>query len=452
MPYFKNTVLLPRLHVLPCPPMNGVDTDLDNLCKPAKMMLFCAVLLRCVQQAPHKARLYSTVLMGKVVALFPTNAPPARSWRDSHPQGTIVMNPLYHAQLEEKIRSWRALFADSEAAGLEVFSSPPEHYRMRAEFRIWHEGERLFYAMFAPGQKAGRANVITMRTFAPASATINTLMLPLLGALESNACLRHKLYQAEFLSTLSGEMLVTLVYHRALDEAWREESARLAQRFSCALVGRSRGQKVVIGQDFVDEVLTVDGASLHYRQFEGSFTQPNAAVAQHMLSWARACAADIGGDLLELYCGNGHFTFALAPLFRQVLATEISKTSVAAARWGMEKNGLSNIRLARLSAQELTEALNGEREFQRLREAQVCLDDYDFQMVLVDPPRAGVDEGTLKLLQRFPNILYISCNPETLRANAEVLNTTHRISRRALFDQFPFTPHIESGILWTRRA
>ena len=62
-----------------------------------------------------------------------------------------------------------------------------------------------------------------------------------------------------------------------------------------------------------------------------------------------------------------------------------------------------------------------------------------------------MDADTLRLLQEFENIIYVSCNPETLHANLATLTQTHRIERAALFDQFPFTPHIESGVLLRRR-
>ena len=112
-------------------------------------------------------------------------------------------------------------------------------------------------------------------------------------------------------------------------------------------------------------------------------------------------------------------------------------------------NGVDNVTLVRLSAEELTEALNGVRPFRRL--AEVDLASYDFGTVFVDPPRAGMDPDTCELTRRFDRILYISCNPETLAANIQQLNDTHRISRCALFDQFPYTHHMEAGVLLERR-
>ena len=62
-----------------------------------------------------------------------------------------------------------------------------------------------------------------------------------------------------------------------------------------------------------------------------------------------------------------------------------------------------------------------------------------------------MDQATLDMVQGYERILYISCNPETLAANIAQLHDTHRISRCALFDQFPFTHHMESGVLLERR-
>ena len=129
-----------------------------------------------------------------------------------------------------------------------------------------------------------------------------------------------------------------------------------------------------------------------------------------------------------------------------MLATEVSKTSVYAAQWNIEANQRDNIKIARLSAEEFTEAYTQSREFRRLQEQGISLKDYDFSTIFVDPPRAGVDDETLKLVSQFDNIIYISCNPETLRANLDTLCQTHTVERAALFDQFPFTHHIESGV------
>lgn len=54
-----------------------------------------------------------------------------------------------------------------------------------------------------------------------------------------------------------------------------------------------------------------------------------------MLEWALDVTKGATGDLLELYCGNGNFSLALARNFDRVLATEIAKPSVAAAQYNI---------------------------------------------------------------------------------------------------------------------
>ena len=223
---------------------------------------------------------------------------------------------------------------------------------------------------------------------------------------------------------------------------------------------------MVLGDDYVTEELEVDGRVLTYKQLEGGFTQPNAGMCVKMLEWARCAAVndvDPGpdasrtagpetrrdDDLLELYCGNGNFTIAMAPMFRRCLATEVSKVSVAACRENIVTNGADNITVVRLSSEELTLALDQGKYFSRLD--GVDLDEFDLKTVLVDPPRAGMGEEVSKFVSRFPRIVYISCNPATLAEDVRTLESTHRVARFAVFDQFPYTPHLECGALLVAR-
>ena len=364
-----------------------------------------------------------------------------------------VVDPTrYAAQLAAKVQRFRADFAALNVPEPQIFASPPQHYRLRAEFRIWHAGDSLDYVMFDPD--APRVPIV-IADFPTAAESINRLMPLLREQLLAVETLRQRLYTVEFLATLSGDMLLTLIYHRHLDESWQRAAERLQDALDVRIIGRSRGQKIVLRNDYVTEKLLVsagtagDARTLEYRQIEGSFTQPNGHTNQHMLSWASAQMKNIGGDLIELYCGNGNFTIALAPYFERVLATEIAKASVHAAEHNLIANGIENVALVRMSSDEISAALAGEREFRRLRD--IALQDYRFTTLLVDPPRAGLDERTLNLAQRFDNVLYISCNPGTLRENLNTLNGTHRIAALALFDQFPYTHHLECGVLLQKR-
>ncbi|MDP4985579.1 tRNA (uridine(54)-C5)-methyltransferase TrmA [Pseudoalteromonas tunicata] len=362
----------------------------------------------------------------------------------------IIINPaLYEQQLNEKKHTIAAQFARFGVNDLEVFASEEKHYRQRAEFRVWHDGEDLFHIMFDQQSK----EKIRVEQFDPAAPLIFALMPRLIAELKTKEVLRRKLFQIDYLSTLSGEILVSMLYHKALDDEWltaiKELKNKLSGEFNIDFIGRARKQKIALGKEYVVEKLTVAGKQLVYQQVENSFTQPNAKVNQKMLEWALDISQNLSNDLLELYCGNGNFSIALAPAFNRVLATEISKSSVASAQFNIAENKITNLDIIRMSSEEFTEAMKGEKEFSRLK--GIDLKSYNCQSILVDPPRAGLDEGTTRLVQNYDNIIYISCNPQTLERDLEVLTQTHKVERFAIFDQFPYTHHIESGVFLTRK-
>ena len=352
----------------------------------------------------------------------------------------------YDTQHAAKVAVFKESFAPYVLPEPAVFPSAPRHYRLRAEFRVWHQGDDIAYAMFDPENPK---RPVLMAEFPVASATICAAMPRLRERVLANDILRHRLYAVDFLSTLSGELLVTLIYHRPLDEAWEGAARQLAADLGVGIIGRSRGQKVILDRDWVQESFELDGRQLSYQQPENGFSQPNGGVNRHMLGWARTQAAGLGGDLLELYCGNGNFTVALAPLFDRVLATEMSKPSVHAAQANLAANNIGNTALVRMSSDEISAALAGRETFQRLKD--IDLAGYAFSTIFVDPPRSGLDPATVELASRFANILYISCNPQTLQENVAALQATHRIAAAAAFDQFPYTHHLECGLLLTRR-
>ncbi|HJV25578.1 MAG TPA: tRNA (uridine(54)-C5)-methyltransferase TrmA [Aromatoleum sp.] len=353
----------------------------------------------------------------------------------------------YPSQLAEKVARFTADFAPLGVPAPEVFQSEPLHYRLRAEFRLWHHGGRVDYAMF---DSEDPKTPVLLDDFPPAAAPIAAVMPRLRERLQADEVLKRKLFQVDFLATLSGELMVSLVYHRALDEAWETAACVLAAELGVQLIGRSRKQKIVLDRDWLLEEFELDGRRLRYQQIEGSFTQPNGGVNRQMLGWARRQAAGAGGDLLELYCGNGNFTIALAPLFDRVLATEVSKSSVRAAHYNLEANGIDNITMVRMSSDEISDALAGGREYRRMKD--VGLADYRFTTLFVDPPRSGLDEATVKVARGFDRILYVSCNPQTLRDNVAALADTHEIAAAAVFDQFPYTHHLECGLVLSRRT
>ena len=133
-----------------------------------------------------------------------------------------------------------------------------------------------------------------------------------------------------------------------------------------------------------------------------------------------------------------------------VVATEVSKASVAVAQHNLKQNEVVNAKVFRVSSEEFTEAWKGRSELNRLKE--VDFKTLKLETLLVDPPRAGLDDETVQLLKEFKQIVYVSCNPDTLHDNLLQVAETHKITKFALFDQFPYTDHIECGVFLERIA
>ncbi|MBN2870670.1 MAG: tRNA (uridine(54)-C5)-methyltransferase TrmA, partial [Campylobacterales bacterium] len=326
-----------------------------------------------------------------------------------------------------------------------VCRSPEQQFRSRAEFKIYHDDGGMSYAMNRMDRQ-GMVKIASCSIVSPAIASVMEKLLPLLAELEMG----RKLFGVDFLASGEGEMCVSLLYHRALDEEWKAKASVLQERLGIHLIGRSRKQKVVLSQDYVTETLEISGRAYRYIHIENSFTQPNARVNEQMVVWSLDQLDGIGGDLLELYCGAGNFTIPFASKFDRVLATEISKASIHAAKQNMELNGVSNIDFVRLSAEEFTQALDRVRPFRRME--GIDLENYRLKTLFVDPPRAGLDEAACAFAARFDHLLYISCNPETLRRDLEILERTHTVTAMAAFDQFPYTHHLEMGVMLTKKG
>ncbi len=358
----------------------------------------------------------------------------------------------YDAQLKVKVSKTLEEFSGFGVDAIDVYKSTPLNYRMRAEFRVWHDGDDFYYVMFNQETK----EKYRVDAFPAAAEVINELMPLMIEAVLADQELKRRLFQIDYLASLSGQVVISLLYHRQLTDEWEVAARALREKlrakgFTVEIIGRAKRQKRIIERDYVVEKLQVFDQVYSYKQMENSFTQPNGLVAQKMLEWAVECTRGSHGDLLELYCGNGNFSIALAQNFRKLLATELAKPSVESAQWNIERNEISNLKIARLSAQEFTEAMKGERVFTRLKQQEIDLQTYDFQTVFVDPPRAGMDEDSVRMIQGYNTIVYISCNPESLKENLDQLSETHKVVKLALFDQFPYTHHREVGVILEKK-
>lgn len=186
---------------------------------------------------------------------------------------------------------------------------------------------------------------------------------------------------------------------------------------------------------------TGETARLEFSVSPSAFFQPNTKQAEQLYSLAFQLL-DITPDsvIYDLYCGAGALGICAARTARQVLGVEISPESSLDARANAARNGLTNVTIVTGAVRDVIDKVRGEKSFPMP------------DIVMVDPPRAGLDAETLgHLIELRPRkILYISCNPSTQAENVKVLmQAGYQIQALQPVDQFPHTAHIENIVVLT---
>lgn len=203
------------------------------------------------------------------------------------------------------------------------------------------------------------------------------------------------------------------------------------------------GAAVDLGRVEVDAsqvVAKVPGEG-HFTLDAGQFRQSNPKVNALLVGRVAALLSELGGRrVLELFCGAGNFSFALAGQLDALYGLEGSPETVRAAQTMASEAGLGHLRFARAD-------LFTARSFDAVAAS-------DFDAVLLDPPRDGALEVARWLASAdnpIPNVVYVACDPGCMARDLGVLSEGGwRVEGLEFFDMFPRTRHIET-LAWLRR-
>lgn len=188
-------------------------------------------------------------------------------------------------------------------------------------------------------------------------------------------------------------------------------------------------------------------------------------------------------SLMELYCGNANHSVALAPLFDTIFGVEINPNLIQAAKDNLNMNRIHTVDVVQGDCKEFCRQLTNAKQ-QRCHAGPTCGDirvhcavgtpqkrhsclgpcqcnlnptekmtknDIRTSVILVDPPRGGLDRYSKQFLVRFSHAVYISCNPESLLRDLESISRSHSVARFAFLDHFPYTKHVECAVLLIKR-
>ena len=191
------------------------------------------------------------------------------------------------------------------------------------------------------------------------------------------------------------------------------------------------------GKDHIIEQME----GLRFKVGPKSFYQTNSAQAYELYRVARDFA-DLQPDevLYDLYTGTGTIANFCAARCRRVVGIEYVPEAIADAKINSELNGIRN---TVFYAGDMKAVLD---------DAFVAANGHP-DVVILDPPRAGVDEPVLDVLLRAApqRIVYVSCNPATQARDLAVLDAAYRIEAVQPVDMFPHTHHVENVVKLVRR-
>ena len=363
---------------------------------------------------------------------------------------------------------------------VETFASPKKYFRLRCRLgthiRLSGSGTVVDKLTFLQWDEQGVPS-IEVEVLPIVSTTINQILGLMKSVLEGRGgeavSLCQHLSSIHVLSSLQGQAVVTLVYdkEKGLGEnetQWREAAAWFIneiqiERPDVSIIGQSKGVRFVEprDKDFVMETLEVaipdscNTAKLYYKQPVNGFSNPNGKVNELCLGWLCSVAYSNcnggEGDLLEMYSGCSNHTVGIAKFFRSVVCVELNKALCEAAKYNLGLNNITNVAVITGPSEKFARAILRKGSY---RDANR---EYSFSAVLVDPPRGGLDADTRSLLRRgqFRSIIYISCNPDSLVRDLQIIcsDGTYRVERFAVCDHFAYSKgHLESLVLLTRNV
>ena len=323
-----------------------------------------------------------------------------------------------------KFESFKKSISSDFNDDIKINMSPATSFRSRCEFSYLDNS----YVMFEKDKK------LYLDDFTLASSCIRKIMPDLLDEIIKSKCLDKKLFQINFRANSNNIVLVTLIYHKSIDNEMINKIEAISKKLNINLIVRSKNYIYRTSDNYFEDFIN----NIKVYQTDNCFYQPNKFLLTKMIKRVELYIEE-PKDLLELYCGVGTFTLQLANKFNRIFATESNRESIKCLDKAIAINKLTNIYKSRLSAEELDEAFNG-RSFFRMKD--IDLNKFNFSHVLVDPPRSGLTDEVINLISKFKNIIYISCNGETYLRDIKKLRS-HKIKKIEIFDQFPNTRHME---------
>ena len=359
-----------------------------------------------------------------------------------------------HLTYEEELEAKRQRVADAlrriggaDIAVSEILPSPRVlHYRNKSQFPVGRDGAIGFYRARSHAVIPVSDCLLQRPEANRAAQALGRYMaryaVPGYDETTGTGLIRH-LYVR---TSATGASLVCVVangerlpHEAQLVEALREACPGMV---GAVLNTNTRNTNVILGEDYrtlwgidrLEDIL----CGLRFTLSVPSFYQVNRDQAERLYGRAIQMAGLTGQEtVLDLYCGTGTITLAMAGQARRVIGAEIVAPAIEDARRNAARNGIANAEFFCGDAGAVAERLAAEQ----LRP----------DVITVDPPRKGLGEEVVPAIARMApeRVVYVSCDPATLARDVKrFAGAGYALTQAVAVDMFPRTAHVETvGLL-----
>jgi 23S rRNA (uracil1939-C5)-methyltransferase len=324
---------------------------------------------------------------------------------------------------------------------LSPLTANPYGYRRKARYSVRHvvKKQRVLIGFRELHNPRFLADINTCHVLHPSLAA---LISPLQDCLSTLECSKH-IAQIE---AAVGDNATALIFRhlQPFSEADHKKIIDFAREYKIWLYLQPGGYNTIhkvypLDDHFYLRYDVTETISLYFSPAD--FTQINANINRQMIAEAlRLLDLNKNDKVLDLFCGIGNFSLAIAEKCAQVIGIEGEKAMVERAIMNAQINRIEN---ASFLACDLNQT-----------EKIAAILPRDANKLLIDPPRSGAREVVSTLpLDNIDIIVYISCNPATLARDAGILNDRGFDLELALvMDMFTHTEHVEAMAMFKKRA
>ena len=346
----------------------------------------------------------------------------------------------------ERVRQALNRIGGESFTEMPILAAPTcEGYRNKAQYPVASRKDRAYAGFFKAGThevvENRRCLILPRETDDVKDAVmdyVNQFRVSVYDESTGKGLLRH-IYVRR--GTVSGQVLVCLVVNgRKLPhtDALLERLEKITGFTTLVLSVNTRAGNAVLG----DEFITLYGpgyiedtlCGLNFRLSPRSFYQVNHHQAQRLYEAAIERAGITKDDtVLDLYCGVGTITLAMAKAAGKVIGIEVIPQAVQDAKDNARRNGIENAEFFCGDAGQA--ALELEKQ------------GIKADVVVVDPPRKGLNADTIEALARFAprRIVYVSCDPATLARDVALLKERgYKVANATAADLFPRCAPVDS--------